>query len=252
MRQRILPELRDRRGRQASEAGKGGPARGRRCHRCRCPKFRTPEDGFRIVVAGVGGTGIVTIGQMLGMAAHLEGKSVITQDATGLAQMGGASWSHIQIAARPETLHAARVDVASADLVIACDAVVGATRRRSRRSSRNAHDGRAQHARDADRGFRQQPGLGVARRALHGGDRRRRRTRVGCTLDAEQAATRALGATVYTNMLLLGYAWQLGRVPLSHAALMRAIALNGVQVESNAAAFEWGRRIAPTRRRCAR
>ena len=64
------------------------------------------------------------------------------------------------------------------------------------------------------------------------------------SLDAEQAATRALGATVYTNMLLLGYAWQLGRVPLSHAALVRAIALNGVQVENNTAAFEWGRRIA--------
>jgi indolepyruvate ferredoxin oxidoreductase len=78
------------------------------------------------VVGGVGGTGVITIGQLLGMAAHLEGKGVVTQDAGGLAQKGGATWSHIQIANRPEAIHTTKVDTAKADLVIACDAIVAA------------------------------------------------------------------------------------------------------------------------------
>ena len=81
-----------------------------------------------IVVGGVGGTGVITIGQLLGMAAHIEGKGVVTQDAGGLAQKGGATWSHIQIADRPETIHTTKVDTAQADLVIACDSIVGATK----------------------------------------------------------------------------------------------------------------------------
>jgi indolepyruvate ferredoxin oxidoreductase len=85
------------------------------------------EQAWGIVVGGVGGTGVITIGQLLGMAAHLEGKGVVTQDAGGLAQKGGATWSHIQIANRPEAIHTTKVDTAKADLVIACDAIVGAS-----------------------------------------------------------------------------------------------------------------------------
>jgi Pyruvate/2-oxoacid:ferredoxin oxidoreductase gamma subunit len=81
-----------------------------------------------IVVGGVGGTGVITIGQLLGMAAHIEGKGVVTQDAGGLAQKGGATWSHIQIAARPDAIFTTKVDTAQADLVIACDAIVGASK----------------------------------------------------------------------------------------------------------------------------
>ena len=77
-------------------------------------------------MTGVGGTGVVTIGQLLGMAAHLEGKGVVTQDSAGLAQKGGATWSHIQIANRPEAIHTTKVDTAKADLVIACDGIVAA------------------------------------------------------------------------------------------------------------------------------
>jgi len=208
------------------------------------PEVPDAGDGFRIVVAGVGGTGIVTVGQILGMAAHLEGKGVITQDATGLAQMGGASWTHVQIAARPESLSAARVDVASADLVIACDAVVGANRAtlatisstrttvvlNTAETPTSAFVANPDWASPAER-CRQEIGQATAAGRLH-------------ALDAERAASKALGATVYTNMLLVGYAWQLGRVPLSLAAIERAIVLNGVQAEKNRAAFEWGRRLA--------
>jgi indolepyruvate ferredoxin oxidoreductase len=81
---------------------------------------------------GVGGTGVITIGQLLGMAAHLEGKGVVTQDAGGLAQKGGATWSHIQIANRPEAIYTTKVDTAKADLVIGCDAIVAANKARWR------------------------------------------------------------------------------------------------------------------------
>jgi indolepyruvate ferredoxin oxidoreductase len=84
------------------------------------------DRAWGIVVAGVGGTGVITIGQLLGMAAHLEGKGVVTQDAAGLAQKGGATWSHIQIANTPEAIHTTKVDTAKADLVIACDNIVAA------------------------------------------------------------------------------------------------------------------------------
>ena len=88
------------------------------------PVLPVAESAWGIVVGGVGGTGVITIGQLLGMAAHLEGKGIVTQDAGGLAQKGGATWSHVQIANRPEAIHTTKVDTAKADLVIACDSIV--------------------------------------------------------------------------------------------------------------------------------
>ena len=81
------------------------------------------EKAWGIVVAGVGGTGVITIGQLLGMAAHLEGKGIVTQDSAGLAQKGGATWSHVQIANRPEAIFSTKVGTAEADLVIGCESV---------------------------------------------------------------------------------------------------------------------------------
>ena len=126
------------------------------------PELPDVASTWGIVVAGIGGTGIVTIGQVLGMAAHLEGKGVITQDATGMAQMGGATWSHVQIAADAEAIHAARVAMANADLVIACDAVVAGNKTTLAAIDAAAHLRGAQHLRDADRRLRRQPGLAVA------------------------------------------------------------------------------------------
>ncbi|MBP7605896.1 MAG: indolepyruvate ferredoxin oxidoreductase family protein, partial [Giesbergeria sp.] len=90
------------------------------------PVLPSSAQAWGIVVGGVGGTGVITIGSLLGMAAHLDGKGVVTQDAGGLAQKGGATWSHIQIANRPEAIHTSKVDTAKADLVIGCDAIVAA------------------------------------------------------------------------------------------------------------------------------
>jgi len=207
------------------------------------PALPLAEQAWGIVVAGVGGTGVITIGQLLGMAAHLEGKGVITQDSAGLAQKGGATWSHIQIANRAEAIHTTKVDTAKADLVIACDTIVAANKAtlavmHGERTyvAMNTHASpTASFVGNADW---KHPGANCeqAIAAAAGG-------RVG-TVDADEVATQLLGDSIYANPLMLGYAWQQGRVPLSQAALMRAIELNGVQVDNNKAAFEWGRRCA--------
>jgi indolepyruvate ferredoxin oxidoreductase len=208
------------------------------------PTLPNCDKAWGIVVGGVGGTGVITIGQLLGMAAHMEGKGVVTQDAGGLAQKGGATWSHVQIANRAEDIHTTKVDTAQADLVIACDSIVGATKytlavmQKGRTYvALNTHGTpTAAFVKNADWQF---PG-GNCEAAV--------RASVGDALvgafDAEQVAVQLLGDSIYTNPLMMGYAWQQGRIPLSFAALMRAIELNGVQVENNQRAFEWGRRCA--------
>ena len=208
------------------------------------PALPVAESAWGIVVAGVGGTGVITIGQILGMAAHLEGKGVVTQDAAGLAQKGGATWSHIQIANRPEAIFTTKVDTAQADLVIACDPLVAA----QRPTLATMQPGRtwvalnrhgtptASLVRNPDWQF-PEAGCDSALEQAVGAQG------LGA-FDAEQAATELLGDSIYANPLLLGYAWQHGRIPLGRAAILRAMELNGVQVAANQAAFEWGRRCA--------
>ncbi len=208
------------------------------------PTLPVAEEAWGIVVGGVGGTGVITIGSLLGMAAHLEGKGVVTQDAGGLAQKGGATWSHIQIANRPEAIYTTKVDTAKADLVIACDSIVGAmkytmTVMQHGRTfvALNTHGTpTAAFVKNTEWQF---PGANceAAVRSSVGADL------VGA-FDAEDVAVQMLGDSIYANPLMLGYAWQMGRVPLGLAALMRAMELNGVQIDNNKAAFEWGRRCA--------
>ena len=208
------------------------------------PTLPNAEQAWGIVVAGVGGTGVITIGSLLGMAAHLEGKGVITQDAAGLAQKGGATWSHIQIANHPDAIYTTKVDTAKADLVIGCDAIVAAnkTTLAAMQAGRsfvvlNTHGTpTAAFVHDAQWQF---PGANcqAAIAAAVGAS-------ALASFDAEQVAVQLLGDSIYTNPLLLGYAWQQGRVPLSEAAILRAMELNGVQVEKNQTAFAWGRACA--------
>ncbi len=208
------------------------------------PVLPAADSAWGIVVGGVGGTGVITIGSLLGMAAHLDGKGVVTQDAGGLAQKGGATWSHIQIAHRPDAIYTTKVDTAKADLVIGCDSIVAANKAtlavmQPGRTfvALNTHGTpTATFVRNPDWQFP----TGHCESAIAAA--------VGAELvgsfDAEQVAVQLLGDSIYTNPLMLGYAWQKGRVPLTHASLMRAMELNGVQVENNKAAFEWGRRCA--------
>jgi indolepyruvate ferredoxin oxidoreductase len=208
------------------------------------PRLPLCETPWGIVVAGVGGTGVITIGQLLGMAAHLEGKGIVTQDAGGLAQKGGGTWSHIQIANRVEAIPSTKVGTAEADLVIGCDPIVSANKAtvtvmRLGRTyvALNTH-GTPTAAFVTNPNW-QFPAANCdsAIAAAVGAEN------VG-RVDADLLAVQLVGDSLYTNPLMLGYAWQQGRIPLSHASLMRAIELNNVQVDNNKLAFEWGRRAA--------
>jgi indolepyruvate ferredoxin oxidoreductase len=208
------------------------------------PVLPVAEQAWGIVVGGVGGTGVITIGQLLGMAAHVDGKAVVTQDAGGLAQKGGATWSHVQIANRPEALFTSKVDMAKADLVIGCDPIVTA----SKATLAVAQAGRTFVALNSHgtptAAFVHNPNWQFPEASCEAAIADAVGREGLGAFDAEEVAVQLLGDSIYTNPLMLGYAWQKGRVPLSRAAVLRAMELNGVQVSNNQAAFEWGRRCA--------
>ncbi len=196
------------------------------------------------VVAGVGGTGVITIGQLLGMAAHIEGKGIVTQDAAGLAQKGGSTWSHVLIANTANDICTTRVGTASADLIIGCDPIVAANKETMLRMlagrthvALNAHS--APTASFVHNGAWQNPGSACQAEIVKvvGAEN------VG-TFNADLAATKLMGDSIYTNPMLLGYAWQKGWLPLSLESLTRAIELNAVAIDNNKTAFAWGRRAA--------
>ncbi|MBT2322296.1 indolepyruvate ferredoxin oxidoreductase family protein [Variovorax paradoxus] len=197
-----------------------------------------------VVVAGVGGTGVITIGQLLGMAAHIEGKGIVTQDAAGLAQKGGATWSHVLIGDTQDDIRTTRVGTAAADLVLACDPLVSVNpetmaRMREGRTHvalNNHSTPTAAFVRNANWQNPQEACAAEIARAvgIEG---------IGA-FDADAAASSLMGDTIYVNPMILGYAWQKGWIPLEHASLMRAIELNAVAIENNKAAFEWGRQAA--------
>jgi indolepyruvate ferredoxin oxidoreductase len=208
------------------------------------PLLPATADAYGIVVAGVGGTGVITIGQLLGMAAHIEGKGIVTQDAAGLAQKGGATWSHVLIGDTPDEIHTTRVGMAAADLVIGCDPIVAAgketvlrMRQGRTRVALNAHG--TPTAAFVKNGSWANPSDACAveiANAIGAGQ-------LG-TFNADAASTKLMGDSIYTNPMLLGYAWQKGWIPLGLESLLRAIELNAVAVDSNKAAFEWGRQAA--------
>nr|MCU0927362.1 2-oxoacid:acceptor oxidoreductase family protein [Hydrogenophaga sp.] len=172
------------------------------------------------------------------------GKGIVTQDAAGLAQKGGATWSHVLIGAHQDVIRTTRVSAASADLIIGCDPIVAAhkeswQRLRAGRSHVALNSGASPTAAFVKNPDWQNPAQAcvdalTASLGLNA---------VG-TFDAEAAASKLMGDSIYTNPMMLGYAWQRGWVPLGLTALMRAIELNAVQVEKNKQAFEWGRRAA--------
>jgi indolepyruvate ferredoxin oxidoreductase len=204
------------------------------------PKLDQP---YGILVTGIGGTGVVTIGQLLGMAAHLEGKGASVMDMTGLAQKGGAVLSHVRIADRPDRLHAVRIGTAQADLLLGCDLVVSASPDALGRAGRerttaiiNAQETvTGDFTRNADWDFPAAKLQGMIRDV------------VGKAVDfpdATRLATALMGDAIATNPFMLGFAYQRGLIPVSAAALLRAIELNGVAIEFNKRAFHWGRRAA--------
>ena len=208
------------------------------------PNLSTAHQAYGVVVAGVGGTGVITIGQLLGMAAHLDGLGIVTQDSAGLAQKGGATWSHVLLAKHQDDIQTTRVSMAAADLILGCDPIVAAGKETlSRMLEGRTHVALNSHSTPTAEFVKntqwQNPAEICAAEIA---------AAVGvqglASFDAEHLSSQLMGDTIYINPMLLGYAWQKGWVPLSHEALKRAIELNEVAVSQNLAAFEWGRHAA--------
>jgi len=196
---------------------------------------------FDLLVAGMGGTGVVTIGALITMAAQLEGKHASVLDFMGFSQKGGAVLSHVRLADRVEWLNQARIDTQQADAMLACDLVVGA----STEALQTTHRGRTKIVsstyqaatpailHDPDAQLHADSLLAKMRNAV--GDEALR------LVDAHSLSTRFLGDAIGANVIMLGVLWQVGLVPVSEEALMRAIELNGVAVDMNRQAFSIGR-----------
>ncbi|CAN5243586.1 indolepyruvate ferredoxin oxidoreductase family protein [soil metagenome] len=223
------------------------------------PVFETPEPTlpssatpWRILITGVGGTGVVTIGQLLGMAAHLEGKALSVLDMAGLAQKGGAVMSHVQIADNAANLHATRIAMGEAHLVIGGDALVTSSTEAlskmragmTRAVIASTQSPTADFLRDPNWRFPLEACEAQIDAAL-GADRNDRTDTD--YIDAQKYAVALLGDAIYANPFLLGWAWQRGWVPLTRQSILRAMELNGASIERNQQAFEWGRRSAHDR-----
>ncbi len=208
------------------------------------PALAPFTEPYGILVTGVGGTGVVTIGALIGMAAHLEGKGCSVLDMTGLAQKGGAVLSHIRIARRPEDIHAVRLATGGARLLLGCDIVVSATLDALARVAQgetsaiiNTHETiTGDFTRDPDFQF---PEVDLEKLIVDAAG-----PKASEFLDATRLATALIGDSIATNPFMLGYACQKGLLPVSAEALQRAIELNAVAVEANKKAFLWGRRAA--------
>ncbi|NLY28257.1 MAG: indolepyruvate ferredoxin oxidoreductase family protein [Alcaligenaceae bacterium] len=200
-------------------------------------------DTYGILVTGIGGTGVVTIGGLLGMAAHLENKGVTVLDMAGLAQKGGAVLSHIQIALKPDDIHATRIATGEAELILGCDPIVTTAADVLSKVQAGITQAVVNSAQLPTAEFIRNPKWRFPEAAAE-----RELTDAigpGCAfIDANALAVHFLGDAIYANPLLLGFAWQKGWIPLTRQSLLRAIELNGVTVEKNSLAFEWGRQVA--------
>ena len=208
------------------------------------PALPRIDGTWSVIVTGIGGTGVVTIAAVLGMAAHLEGKGVGIIDMAGIAQKGGAVHSHIRFADRPEDIHAIRVAAGSADLVLGGDMVVAAGRKVLAAVKPGATAMVVNLAEVQPGDFVRDPQFTLPADRI----RRAIETLAGTAnshfVDASRLATALLGQSIGANMFMLGYAYQIGALPLSAEAIERAITLNGEAVDMNHAAFRWGRRAA--------
>ncbi len=205
------------------------------------PQAHEWDGPWDLLVTGVGGTGVVTVGAVIAMAAHLEGKAASVLDFMGFAQKGGSVLSFVRLADVPERLNQVRIDTQQADAVLACDMVVAASpealqtvRHGRTRIVTNVHEiPVAESLKNPDADLKTE--LLLAKMRFAAGDD------LVETFDAQSLAEEFLGDTVTANILAMGYAWQRGLVPIGLPAMQRAITLNGVAVESNLLSFALGR-----------
>jgi indolepyruvate ferredoxin oxidoreductase len=205
------------------------------------PEPKPLNQPYGILVTGIGGTGVITIGALLGMAAHLEGKGCTVLDFTGLSQKNGAVMSHVRLAAQPEDLAAVRIAPGGADLLLGCDMVVSASPSAMSRIEHGVTRAVVNEDLQPTAAFVGNTDIDFETAAM----RRSLRQAVGEKgidfIDATEIATALMGDSIATNSFMLGFAFQKGLVPLSLAAIERAIELNGAAVEMNKRALAWGR-----------
>ncbi|MEP0503609.1 MAG: indolepyruvate ferredoxin oxidoreductase family protein [Paracoccaceae bacterium] len=196
-----------------------------------------------LLITGVGGTGVVTVGALITMAAHLEGKGSSVLDFTGFAQKFGTVLGYVRIANSPKEINQVRIEIGSADAVIGCDAVVSSSPKAS------------VHYRQGTQVVLNQAEMPTGDLVLHRdadlkiGEREALiRSTVGesnvQSFDANRVSEELMGDSVFANIILMGAAFQNGLIPVSYTAIKQAILLNGVAVEKNAHAFDLGRVIA--------
>ncbi len=213
------------------------------------PVLASSADPYGILITGIGGTGVVTIGALLGMAGHLEGKGVSVLDMAGLAQKNGAVVSHVRIADSPDQLHATRIAAGEARLVLACDILTSVADDSLAKMQKGVTKALvntalvmpADFTRNADLRFPLGSMEKEIKDAVSPGDAE--------FLDATKLATGLMGDSIATNLFMVGYAFQRGLLPLSKESILRAIELNATAVESNTQSFNWGRLAAVDRER---
>ena len=205
------------------------------------PKQAVLDGTYSILVTGIGGTGVVTVGAILGMAAHIEGKGCSIMDMTGLSQKNGAVLSHVRIADRPDAIFAAAIGREESDLLLACDLLV-AGGKDAFSSIRPKHTAAVLNANIlAPAAFVRQPDLDLKSTLLLKRIREAARDDAVHEVDATRIATAALGDSIATNLFMVGFACQKGLLPVSAASIEQAVKLNGVSVDMNLRALRLGR-----------
>ena len=208
------------------------------------PSIPAPGHGYNIMVTGIGGTGVLTVSALLGTAGHIEGLASTTADMAGLAQKGGAVYSHVRLAAHDDDLLSPRIIAGGADLVLACDAVVAADKPTQTLMipSRTAVVANADIAPTAD--FVRDRDLDFRSAQVEKAIRAASNPNACDFVAADTVAVALMGDAIASNILLMGYAWQKGLIPLKRTSIEAAIELNGVAVDFNKRAFGLGRLLA--------
>lgn len=206
--------------------------------------FPLGKDGWAAIIDGVGGTGVVTVGAILGMAAHLEGKGCGMIDMAGLAQKGGSVFTHVRVARTPDDIHAIRVSAGKADLILGCDLVVSGAKK-VLGAVREGHTIFVANTAEVMPGeFTRSADFSLPTERLKKAIRQASGEENAHFFDATRTAAALFGNSLGANMFMLGFAFQHGGLPLSAEAVEKAIELNGEAVAMNVAAFRWGRRAA--------
>jgi indolepyruvate ferredoxin oxidoreductase len=202
---------------------------------------------YGVLITGIGGTGVVTIGAIMGMAAHIEGKGATVLDQLGMAQKGGAVISHVRIGASPEALHAVRLGAGGANVLLGCDLVVSASPDALGKLEAGVSRAVVNTQETITGEFTRHPDLAFPSNTLKLSIEAAIGAGACDFLEASKLATALMGDSIATNLFMLGYAYQKGLIPIGHEALESAIELNGTAVPMNLGAFRWGRRAAADR-----